>query len=521
MTSESEPRFGKVRTLLWPIHRNELKKFLPMFLIYFLICINYSLLRAAKDALVITAPHSGAEAIPFIKVWAIVPMAILFTILFTRLVNRYGREKVFYIMISLFIGFYTLFALILYPCRDVLHPNNLATHLQGIAPDGFRGLIGIFRNWTFTLFYVMSELWSTMIMSVLFWGFTNEVTSVNKAKRFYGILLLGANIASIISGQISVLLSNELIYKWVPFGTDPWGKCILLITSIVTIVGLAIMALFYWLNRNVIDHEESHDLSVAAKKGPKIKMSFRNNIAYLSKSKYLIFIAVIVLTYNISINMIEVVWKDQVKELIPNPNDFAAYMGKIMMLMGALSTFVSIFLCGNLIRRFGWTFGALVAPFTMLVTGIVFFSVLLFKNAGLGGIAIALGTTPLALGVLFGGIQNCMARTCKYTLLDATKEMAFIPLSPESKLKGKAAIDGVGSRIGKSGGSIIHQCFLMIFGSISLSTPYVAGLLLIVIGIWIAAAKNLGQQFTELTAEGATSRTPAFSSEPQKQEVMG
>ena len=49
---------------------------------------------------------------------------------------------------------------------------------------------------------------------------------------------------------------------------------------------------------------------------------------YLLKSKYLICIATIVFMYNISMNMIEIVWKDQVRELYTNRMDFMIYSGK-------------------------------------------------------------------------------------------------------------------------------------------------------------------------------------------------
>ena len=54
-----------------------------------------------KDTVVVTA--SGAEVIPFIKVWVMFPMAILLTILFTKLSNRFSQERVFYIMVSGFL----------------------------------------------------------------------------------------------------------------------------------------------------------------------------------------------------------------------------------------------------------------------------------------------------------------------------------------------------------------------------------------------------------------------------------
>jgi AAA family ATP:ADP antiporter len=36
--------------------------------------------NAAQDVLVVTAPGSGAEIIPFLKTWVNLPMAIAFTI---------------------------------------------------------------------------------------------------------------------------------------------------------------------------------------------------------------------------------------------------------------------------------------------------------------------------------------------------------------------------------------------------------------------------------------------------------
>jgi ATP:ADP antiporter, AAA family len=101
--------------------------------------------------------------------------------------------------------------------------------------------------------------------------------------------------------------------------------------------------------------------------------------------------------------------------------------------------------------------------------------------------------------VLFGSIHNCLTRASKFTLFDATKEIAFIPLSKESRVKGKAAIDGVGSRIGKSGGSVIHQGLLMIFSTLTATAPIVAFIFLGITVVWVFAVKALGKQFGSLT----------------------
>jgi len=230
----------------------------------------------------------------------------------------------------------------------------------------------------------------------------------------------------------------------------------------------------------------------------------RKNFSYLAKSKYLLCIAVIVLTYNISITLIEVIWKDQIKQLYPNPADFNAYMGTVMSWMGILAACVSPFIPA-LIQRLSWKKSAMISPIVLLSTGIAFFSFLLFKDSGLKHIASFLGTTPLTLGVFFGSLQNCFARASKYTVFDATKELAFIPLSKESKLKGKAAIDGVGSRLGKSGAALIYQAILIPIGTVALSTPFIAIILSGAIGTWILAVKSLGKQFQQLVSSSKDS----------------
>lgn len=501
MQADRRAEFGKWRSFFWPIHRWELKKFLPLFFVFFLISFNYNVLRAYKDSMVVTAKHSGAEAIPFIKVWAILPAAILLTFLFTRLANRFSREKVFYIMMTLFLSFFFLFAFVLFPAQDYLHPNALANKLQVILPDGFKGFIAIFRNWTFTLFYVMSELWGTAIMAVLFWGFANEIISVSEAKRFYGLLIIGANIAGVFSGQVAVFFSGDIFIPGLPYGQNAWDQSILFLSLTIIVSGLLTIALFRWLNvRVILPSEKIRPLHL--QQSEKVKMSMRKNFSYLLKSRYLICIAAIVLTYNVAINLIEVVWKNQIKELYPNPIHYNAYMGEVMTLTALLATLTAVFITSNVIRRFSWTFSALIPPVIILLTGMGFFIFVLFHGK-LNWVAVFLGSSPLMLSVTLGSMQNCLSRASKYTLFDATKEIAFIPLSNESKLKGKAAIDGVGSRLGKSGGSVIHQGLLIIFSTVAASTPYVAVVFFGVVLIWVFAVLSLGKQFDALTAEDA------------------
>ena len=97
--STDENSFGRVRSFLWPIHTHELKRLIPMFFLFFLISFVYNLLRNMKLSLIVTLKGSGAQVIPFLKLGAVLPAALLMTFIFTKLISRFNREKVFYIML--------------------------------------------------------------------------------------------------------------------------------------------------------------------------------------------------------------------------------------------------------------------------------------------------------------------------------------------------------------------------------------------------------------------------------------
>lgn len=494
------PEFSKLRAFLWPVHRFELKKFLPMFILFFLIFFDYNVLRTMKDALVVTAKSSGAEVIPFIKVWVMFPCAILMTWVFTRLSNRLSFEKVFYSIMAIFLGYFIIFAFFAYPARESLHANILADELQKSLPPGFMGFIAMIRYWLFTSFYVMSELWSPIILSVLFWGFANQVTKIGEAKRFYGLFGVGANISGAAAGALSYLVCLREYNPNIPLGHDAWEQSMIMQILLVVVAGLVAIALFRWMHVTVLPDPRYYD-PTELKKEDKVKgkLSMRENFSILFKNNYLMLIAIIVISYNLVINLVEVVWKHEVRNLYPNAQDFNMYMGKITFLTSIVATLSAMIISGNSIRKFGWRATALLTPAVLFVTSIGFFGFIFVQDIVTLSSFAYVGGSALAIAVFFGSAQNIMSRAAKYSVFDATKEMAFIPLDPEEKLKGKAAIDGVGSRLGKSGGSVIHQTLLLTFATIGASAPYVAGFLFAAIIIWICATWSLGRQFNVLT----------------------
>jgi AAA family ATP:ADP antiporter len=500
MRKEGAVQFSLFRSIFWPIHRSEVKKVLSMLFLLCVLCIIYGVLRNLKDALVLTAKHSGAEVIPFIKVWGMLPAVFLATWGYTRLRRYFSKQNVFYLVVSSFIAYFLLFAFYLYPQSKELHLDRFGDWMGSVLPSGFQGLIALVRNWTFTTFYVISELWAVVVMSVLYWGFANDFTRVDEAKRTYGILNIGSNLAPLLGGGLALLFTDIIALPFLSSVTDQWNHTICQLISLVSVLGLSSMGIYFWINKKVLSIEElaTSKALYQQDRSKKGRLSLRESLRTIVRSPYLVPLAIIVLGYNISINFTDVLWKEQLKRYFVDPNAMLEHMNKITMGIGILATCGGLFF-SFMITRLGWTFTAVITPLIMTVLAVGFFSFLFFGDA-LAGISWGLlGLSPFAMTVYCGSVQNCLSKASKYSVFDASKEMAFLPLDPEMKMKGKAAIDGLGSGVGKSGSSLSYQAFIIMLGSVAASTPFVACILFVVLVAWIFSVVSLGKQFKKMT----------------------
>jgi AAA family ATP:ADP antiporter len=76
------------------------------------------------------------------------------------------HKDVFYACVIPFLAFFAIFALFIYPNNAILHPHAFVDRLASMLPAGFSAPLAIIRNWSYALFYVFSELWGSVVVSL-------------------------------------------------------------------------------------------------------------------------------------------------------------------------------------------------------------------------------------------------------------------------------------------------------------------------------------------------------------------
>jgi AAA family ATP:ADP antiporter len=489
-----------IKELLFPISDTEAKKVLPLALMMLCVLFNYTILRDIKDSLILTSHGCGSECISFLKLWGTLPFALITVALYGRLANVLSKPILFRVMVISFATFFAIFAYVIFPNADLFHASPEWIASASEAYPRMRYCTALIGNWSFAMFYIVAELWGTMGLSVLFWQFANEITKVHEAKRFYPLFGFIGNIGVIISGSLLVIVSNLTSHM---SDKERWSISLTWIIASILVICVGLLYLHYWVQNNVMTDSRLHDVQNNAtnKKSKKVKLSFTESIRIVFKSKYLGFIAIFVLAYGITINFVEAVLKNQIKLLYPNPADMTRFYGYYSTCTGIATMFLMI-MGANLTRKYSWRICALITPMTVLIAGGAFFMLVMFKEQA-ALLFSCFNITPIAMAVIVGAALVVITKGAKYSLFDPTKEMAYIPLDDQLKTQGKAAVDGVGGRLGKSGGGMIQQVFfVLISGSTQMTiAPYLGGILILVSLFWIYSVFGLSNMFEKKMSE--------------------
>jgi AAA family ATP:ADP antiporter len=320
--------------------------------------------------------------------------------------NALEKQTLFYMTCIPFFIFFIIFDLFIFPNAGTLHPSleSVQSLLGASSSGGMLVLAKICAHWTSALFYVVSEIYSSVSVGLLFWQFANDVVSIDQAKRFYPLFAQMSGLAPVLAGQYMVRYTST---------APDMATSLHRLTMAVTFAGVMI-CVFYKLARNYVDRTEPEEQKATtggkeAPKKKKPKMSMTESAKFLAGSQYLRLILTLVLGYGLSINFTEIMWKSLVKKQYPDPLDYQRFMGNFSSAVG-ICTCVVIFFGVHIIRILGWRVGACATPAIMAMLAAPFFACILM---GLDG-----SPTRLKLAVMLGTLSSLLSKTSKYALFD-------------------------------------------------------------------------------------------------------
>lgn len=350
------------------------------------------------------------------------------------------------------------------------------------------------------------------------------MTPLHQAKRFYPLFAVIGNLAPILSGKVmSYVVSLQK-------SSDDVGFQLTLqrLASIKVAICIGIVTLYKLIysmtNKRLISAEElklekekilkkkatikskiTNDSKIEIKierskpkqyqtgpNQPKKKPSLSESMKELSQSKELKAMATMVFCYNTCIELTEVLWKGILRKSYPSKAEYMSFMANFSQQVGVVALILQLS-ASLIIEKLGWKWAASLTPLAMVTLAIPFFISVFFIESH------ANATTTLAMALMIGTWQNIVSKVTKYSLFDPCKEMSYIPLGPDAKIKGKAAVEVLGARLGRSMGSATQQILVSLpfigNGSILNCALYVGIAYVWTVGCWLKAVKILSELF--------------------------
>jgi AAA family ATP:ADP antiporter len=319
---------------------------------------------------------------------------------------------------------------------------------------------------TFT--YVFSELWGTISVSFLVWGYVNQITPKEAARRYYAVLGIGGQFGSFLGGVFVDAVTHST-KKRTP---ETFVKNMMIVNLVMAAMCVLFAAAFAVLEFYVMKQPQYAVKKVAPKKTDEPKMTVGQAFGYCLKNKYVLALCGMVFAYGFVMVLGELTYKDLMKlSFDGEQNMYASFKAKETSFCAIVAIILMIFVGHNVIRLCGWLTTALMAPVIAGILTLVLYCMALcggqlFVKIGSGGDAKYFKDKNNAgyLDALkYVGFAFAVAtKSVKYSSFDPAKELAFLSLNSEQKYKAKAAVDIIGARFGKGGGALFNILILNI-----------------------------------------------------------
>ncbi|KRH92723.1 ATP:ADP Antiporter (AAA) Family [Pseudoloma neurophilia] len=515
--SEAQNRFNGIRTF-WKAARSEDRKLTYISFSFFLIVYIYSVTKDLKDAFIIG--RQSPASISILKVFWVPPVATIASLIIQKMSIRMNTEAILKIFLVFYCFYFFGYGIFIPFFRDsLLEPWRIQIgDLQSDSRMEFRHISSLsaflmtFGCWTGTLHFIMSELWGTIILSLLFTQLFNEICWERQFKRFIPVVYTLSNFGLLFSAFTSLslnLLIDKLSYnhKWKLFA------------GLFMILGILSFFLYRIINillYQILPIQICRDVPQRDRRPRSEPVGFLKGLEMIFSTKVIFALCIMVLGYNIVIIMAESSYKSCLSELAKSENrdlESSVLRNKFFEESITALLVISFFLgpMRNSISWFGWTKYALTTPSFALITCIAVLGLALIttglagKNFNFinnimmpfGGESMSKRTIHLeqALGIICISVLKVM----KYAAFDIAREYFSKRIDISYRARFRSVYDGICARQGKAIGSLIQVIMNGLFNTMDIriaSLPYLVITSSICIS-WIYSVIFLGKKYNK------------------------
>ena len=440
---------ARLASLLWGQFQSkaEVRKFIVLGLIFFLIIGSYWALRPVKHS--IFCAIVGIQYEPLAK---IISLFVIIPILFgySKLVDLYPRRTVFYLLTAVY-GLLSLFFAwrFMQPSCGILSLETDPTRLIG---------------W---LWFIFVESFGSLMVS-LFWAITTDITDAESAKRGFPLI--------VVLGQSGNIV-GPLVLQARRYGFAHSGPIVAIISLIMFSMGALMWFFFHSTPKDQLKGYVSKKEVPAQKRRPGVLEGF----FHIATKPYLLAIVGIVMAYEAIITVVDYHFLALAKSVYVTEIDYNTYLNSYAIWTGIVATGCIILGISNVQRRLGMTASLFLMPILTII----------------GVLAI---TTYPTLSIAFWTIV--ISKAVNYALNQPVIKQLYIPTSKDSRYKAQAWIDLFGSRGSKaigSGTNLTRGVLTSLYGPFGLTLflfGFCGASMVVVVG-WLFGAHYLASTYKE------------------------
>jgi ATP:ADP antiporter, AAA family len=302
-----------------------------------------------------------------------------------------------------------------------------------------------------------------------FWGFANDIYSVEAGKRLFAVIAFGSSAGAVFGAWLAGRLIREI-------GVPP----LLLVAAGVLSLSLL---LFNWTDRRALRQESAgraeEDKSVIGGPGP-----FRMVLS----DRYLLLMALVILLLNCINSAGEYILSSIVKQAADaqvaagtmTHADVRRFIGAFFSdyfgIVNLAGMVLQLFVVSRLVKWIG-------VPAALLVLPLV----------ALGSYAVA-ALVPTLVAVRWAKVAE---NSVDYSLMNTVRHMLFLPTTREQKYKAKQVIDSFAARAG----DVVSAGIVFLGTSVlALSVAHFAWINVALVVVWIGVCVATGAEFRRRSA---------------------